>query len=100
MVGGPEPLRDKERLLRPREVAERTQLSYHAVLRAIHRGELRAFRVCQRIRLRAGDVEEWIQANPIASTGASSPPSPLFRAPQPERGSRAALRALEKRTNQ
>jgi hypothetical protein len=36
---------ETERLLSPRDVATRTGLSYHAVLRAIHRGEFAAFRL-------------------------------------------------------
>jgi len=85
-----------ERLLCPRDIAERTGLSYHAVLRAIHRGELRAFRLCGRIRVRPSDVLTWMEQNRIAASGANSGGSPLFStAPVQERGSLAALRALE-----
>lgn len=88
---------DDQRLLCPREIAEQTNLSYHAVLRAIHRGELRASRLCQRIRVRPADVLAWIEQNQIGSRGADVSPSPLFSLePQPERGSLAALRELEK----
>jgi hypothetical protein len=37
--------------LSPREVADRTGLSYHAVLRAIDRGELAGKRVCDGARI-------------------------------------------------
>jgi excisionase family DNA binding protein len=95
MASAPRQPLETERLLCPREVADATRLSYHAVLRAIHRGELRAFRLCQRIRLRPSDVQEWIDANRVAA-GANSRSSPLFSAaPQAQRGSLAALRALE-----
>ena len=90
-----------ERLLCPREVAETTGLSYHAVLRAIHRGELRASRLCQRIRIRPADLAVWIEGNRIQRPGANSPASPLFAsAPRAARGSLAALRALERRDDQ
>ena len=43
-------------LLSPEEVAQRCGLSRRAVYRAIERGELRASRLCSRIRIRAADV--------------------------------------------
>lgn len=87
---------EPERLLSPREVAERTGLSYHAVLRAIHRGELPAFRLCGRIRIRPSDVEAWMRDHRIEQQGESSPRSPLLGVgARPLRGSLAALRALE-----
>jgi excisionase family DNA binding protein len=88
---------ESDRLLCPREIAERTGLSYHAVLRAIHRGELRAFRLCQRIRVRPVDLAAWIEQSRIGRPGANVGTSPLFSLkPQGERGSLAALRSLEK----
>jgi excisionase family DNA binding protein len=95
-----DPLREgsgePERLLCPREVAARTGLSYHAILRAIHRDELAAFRLCGRIRIRPRDVDSWIEERRIQKQGASFSASPLLAvAPQPQRGSLAALRALE-----
>ena len=98
MAGFPLPAdsSEGERLLCPREVATRTGLSYHAVLRAIHRGELPAFRLCGRIRIRPADVDRWIEGHRIQTEGASFAGSPLFViAPQPQRGSLAALQALE-----
>jgi len=87
---------EPERLLRPQEVAELTGLSYHAVLRAVHRGELRAFRLCGRIRIHPIDVQDWMEAHRIERRGTNSAPTPLFGSePEPERGSHAALRALE-----
>src|SRR3954452_1929026 len=96
MSSHPHDAGEPERLLCPRDVAERTGLSYHAVLRAIHRGELPAFRLCGRIRIRPTDVDTWVEEHRIEQRGASLPAPPLFGvAPQPKRGSLAALRALE-----
>ena len=48
-----------------------------AVYRAIERGELRASRLCSRIRIRAADVEAWVDGNQIApSNGAVRPSRP------------------------
>ena len=88
---------DREALVCPRTVAAWADLSYHAVLRAIHRGELPASRLCGRIRIRPSDVERWIEEHRISQRGTNFPPSPLFSAaPHPERGSLASLRALER----
>jgi excisionase family DNA binding protein len=69
-----------ERLLSPEEVARRCGLSRKAVYRAIERGELKASRLCSRLRLRAEDVDSWIEANvliPRAAARISAPrPSP------------------------
>jgi excisionase family DNA binding protein len=86
----------EERLLCPRDNATRAGLSYHAVLRAIHRGDVRAFRVCGRIRVRPADVDAWIEASPVVVEGENFSPSPLFPSgAQTQRGSLADLRALE-----
>lgn len=37
------------------------------IYRAIRRGDLRAFRVCSRIRIKVEDLEEWIEREPAAS---------------------------------
>jgi excisionase family DNA binding protein len=52
-------------LLSPEQVATACGLSRRAVYRAIDRGELRAFRLCSRLRIRPEDVEAWVQANQI-----------------------------------
>lgn len=47
-------------MLSPREVAERVGLSYHAVLRAIKRGDLPACEpVNGRLRVEVEDYERW-----------------------------------------
>lgn len=62
-------------MLSPREVADRVGLSYHAVLRAIKRGDLEAVElVSGRLRVRAAEYERWClegvrkqrQAAPVA----------------------------------
>jgi hypothetical protein len=46
--------------LTPREVAERTGFSYHAVLRAIDRGDLEAFEpIPGRLRIELNEYERW-----------------------------------------
>jgi excisionase family DNA binding protein len=50
------------------EVAEISAFHRQVIYRAIRRGELRAFRVCKRIRIKEEDFEEWIEREPAAST--------------------------------
>jgi excisionase family DNA binding protein len=52
-----------ERLLTPTDVADRCQVSSKTVLRAIHRGRLRASRLAElgAYRMREADVEDWIE---------------------------------------
>ena len=67
-------------LLSPEEVARRCGLSRRAVYRAIDRGELRASRLCSRIRIRAADVDAWVEENqiePASHQTQFSRPSPL-----------------------
>ena len=71
---------DADSLLSPEQVARRCGLSRRAVYRAIERGELRASRLCSRIRIRAGDVEAWVEENqiePVPNQTRFSRPSPL-----------------------
>lgn len=56
---------DAGALLSPEQVARRCGLSRKAVYRAIERGELRASRLCSRLRLRSEDVDSWIEVNAI-----------------------------------
>jgi hypothetical protein len=58
--------------LTPREVAERTGFSYHAVLRAIDRGDLEAFEpVPGRLRIEFDEYERW-RRTPRRSRGRNS----------------------------
>ncbi len=52
-------------LLAPEEVARLCGLSRRAVYRAIERGELRASRLCSRLRVRPEDVKAWIALNRV-----------------------------------
>jgi len=58
-----------ERLLSPEDVACRCRLSRRAVYRAIERGELPASRLCSRLRIRPQDLDAWISANRVESSG-------------------------------
>lgn len=48
-------------LLTPRQVSGLTQMSYHAVLRAINDGELVASRLRGRLRVRRVDFDAWVE---------------------------------------
>jgi excisionase family DNA binding protein len=56
-----------ERLLTPSDVADRCQVSTKTVLRAIHRGRLRASRLGEQgaYRMRAADVDAWIESSVV-----------------------------------
>jgi len=81
--------------LTPQDVAASTGLSYHAVLRAIHRGEVVAYKLCGRVRLRKEDVLEWVDGARIELERRGLPD---METPPPAPGSLEALRALERRT--
>jgi excisionase family DNA binding protein len=53
-----------ERLLSPEDIARVCGLSRRAVYRAIARGELRAARLCHRLRVRPAELERWIGGPP------------------------------------
>ena len=50
------------RYLTPRDAAERLLISERAVRNAISRGELRAVKVCRRVRIAEADYEAWVAA--------------------------------------
>lgn len=88
-------------VLTPREVAERAGFSYHAILRAIRRGDLVAFEpVPGHYRIETAEYERWLHQP------APSAPAPPSERPRRERrrsardpslpGSVARLRAIEK----
>lgn len=77
------PAASTEALLSPEQVAGRCGLSRRAVYRAIDRGELRASRLCSRIRIREADVDAWVDENQIEPSVHETRlplPSPLRRA--------------------
>ena len=79
-----------ERLLTPADVAERCQISAKSVLRAIHRGQLRAYRLGERgaFRLREADVDAWLERSVVAPLPPRSqtPVVELFDHPAPSAG--------------
>lgn len=52
-------------LLSPKGVAEITGLKPKAIYKAIDEGELRAYRLRSRLRIRESDLEEWLTANMV-----------------------------------
>jgi excisionase family DNA binding protein len=87
MPDGPD--NEIERLLSPEDVARVCGLSRRAVYRAIARGELRAARLCNRLRVQPGELERWIgertliaepPARPERSRGSSKVPGGGLRA--------------------
>ena len=77
-----------ERLLTPSDVADRCQVSTKTVLRAIHRGRLRASRLGEQgaYRIREADAESWIEAcvlEAAAPPRAAAPPVPRSEEPPP-----------------
>lgn len=81
---------DFDRLLSPEDVARACGLSRRAVYRAIARGELRAARLCHRLRVHPAELERWI----AEETCSSEPPAPMpsrRSAPSARRGSLRAM---------
>src|SRR4051812_42481016 len=68
------------RLLSPTDVAAMCGLSRRAVYDAIKRGELRAFKICSRLRISTADVDAWLAASLVPVSSLPSLPSP--RAPR------------------
>ena len=62
-----------DRLLSPEEVARACGLSRRAVYRAIARGELRAARLCNRLRVQPAELERWIGEWTVAPAASASP---------------------------
>lgn len=87
-----------EHLLTPADVAERCQVSAKTVLRAIHRGHLRASRLGESgaYRVRSADVEAWIEKSivpPPARTMIRPPTTRLPQAPEQQTAGRLKLTA-------
>jgi excisionase family DNA binding protein len=60
--------------LRPAEAADLAGLSTRAIYRAIQRGELRAVRLCSRLRIDREDFDEW-----VARCAVRIEPAPVVR---------------------
>jgi excisionase family DNA binding protein len=85
------------KFLRPSEAADLTRLSTRAIYRAIERGELRAARLCSRLRIPRSAFDEWVErcAVPVAEPRATTYPP----APPPVAGSlRSLLARREEKT--
>jgi excisionase family DNA binding protein len=65
-----------QRLLTVREVANRVGLSEWAVRRAIHNGELVAFKPRGRLRVAEVDLEDWLNASRVRPTPRDPPSAP------------------------
>jgi excisionase family DNA binding protein len=68
------PTISNDRLIAPGDVAIVCGLSRKAVYRAIERGELPASRLCSRLRVRASDVDAWIDAHRVQAAVQPSEP--------------------------
>ncbi len=83
--------------LRPSEAAEITGLSTRAIYRAIERGELRAARLCSRLRIPRDAFDEWVARCVVR---APEPPATTYpRVPQPVVGSFRSLLARREETS-
>jgi excisionase family DNA binding protein len=88
-----------ERLLSPHDVAELVPIGYHAVLRAIRSGELRASELRGRYAIRPADFEAWVQRNvvkPAPSHRPARPSSPASGALTTAGGFRAKAGATQR----
>jgi excisionase family DNA binding protein len=83
--------------LRPAEAAELTGLSTRAIYRAIERGELRAARLCSRLRIPRAAFDEWVERCAVRVPEAVST-YPRVR-PQPVNGSFRSLLARREETS-
>lgn len=81
-------------LLRVDEVAARCRLSVKAIRNAIHRGELRASKLCGRVRVDPLDLQAWLDANAIRPDDEAARSPTLVRGPSGP-GSVNRLRAIE-----
>ena len=89
-------------VLSPREVADRAGFSYHAILRAIRRGDLQAFEpVPGHYRIEVAEYERWLR-RPARPSRPPPTPAPRRERPRPRPavdsshpGSFARLRAIE-----
>jgi excisionase family DNA binding protein len=76
-------MRSDEHLLSADDVARLCGLSRKAVYRAIERGELKAFRLCSRLRIEPGALDAWLEGNVVRQSGrAASPWIPPARLPE------------------
>lgn len=87
-------------VLTPKEIADRWSFSYQAILRAIRRGDLRAYEpVPGRYRIAVAEYERWLQTPRRQEPDTSHRPDPKPRHRPPandtDPGSFARLTAIE-----
>ena len=87
-------------VLTPKEIADRSSFSYQAILRAIRRGDLRAYEpVPGRYRIAIAEYERWLQTPRRQEPDTSHRPDPKprhrARANDTDPGSFARLTAIE-----
>jgi excisionase family DNA binding protein len=92
---------DSRDVLSPREVAERAGFSYHAILRAIRRGDLRAFEpVPGHYRIELSEYDRWLRRPARRDPGAADADMPRSRRrprdDDSDRGGFARLSAIER----
>lgn len=97
------PRADEPRLLSPKQVAERCNVSSSSVIAAINRGELRAARLGRHYRIPEGAVGDWIESKMVEPPGRpvvpfGSLPEPVAPPARTEAGSLARLVAPERGT--
>lgn len=82
----------------PEQVARHTGLSRKAIYRAIARGQLAAYRLCGRLRIRPEDEQAWIEQNRVTVELRPDPPAAQPRPVVAEQGLRRLLREDPNRT--
>ena len=80
-----------ERYLTTHEAAARLRISERAVRNAIARGELRALKVCRRVRIAESEFDSWVEASRVQPVARHA--LPVARE-APGTGLRAVLREL------
>jgi excisionase family DNA binding protein len=75
---------NRDTLLSPGQVAEICGLSRRAVYDAIRRGELRAFRLCARLRISGDELAHWLRRSAVAAVAPEGTPDvePVAIAPR------------------
>src|SRR5437763_8400909 len=82
-------------VLTPREVAERSGFSYHAILRAIRRGDLQAFEpVVGHYRIEVAEYEGWLRTPTRRADREPSDAGPRRRTTATASSDRRSLAAL------
>jgi excisionase family DNA binding protein len=62
--------------LTPKAIAELTGLNYRSVLREIEDGELAAYKLRGRLRVKVEDYEEWLSRNAVKPLKSAKPYEP------------------------